>query len=137
MTNGEAIPNVQMIKVMRRRIALQSTSCEMRDKSLFCFAPAFGVCTRPRVALTRCRKSGLILICALLTIAPVSIFGAAESSRLPQLGGYKAVQVRYGPLHKMIMSVRINGQPANLIVDAGSSQTILVADLGDSSRVRR
>jgi len=136
MTNGEAIPNVQMIKAMRRRIALQSTSCEIARNGLLRFAPAFGMRTRPRVALTRCRKSGLILICALLTIAPISIFGAAESSRLPQLAGYKAVQVRYGPLNKMIMSVRINGQSANLLVDTGASQTILDTDAAESFGVR-
>ena len=108
----------------------------MRDKSLFCFAPAFGVRTRPRVALTRCRKSGLILICALLTIAPISIFGATKNRTLPQLAGYKAVRVHYGPLNKMIMSVRINGQPANLLVDTGASQTILDTDAAESFGVK-
>src|SRR5947199_10371833 len=98
MTNGEAIPNVQMIKAMRRLLALQSTSCEIARHGLVRFEPAFGMRTRPRVALTRCRKSGLILICALLTIAPISIFAAADGSRLPQLAGHKAVQVRHGPL---------------------------------------
>src|SRR5207249_8396993 len=136
MTNDEGSPNGKMIKVMRRRIALQSTSCEIARNGLLRFALAFGMRTRPRVALTRCRKSGLILICALLTIAPISIFGAAESSRLPQLAGYKAVQVRYGPLNKMIMSVRINGQPANLLVDTGASQTILDTDAAESFGVR-
>src|SRR5256886_9250691 len=125
-----------MIKVMRRRIALQSTSCEIARNGLLRFALAFGMRTRPRVALTRCRKSGLILICALLTIAPISIFGAAESSRLLQLAGYKAVRVRYGPLNKMIMSVRINGQPANLLVDTGASQTILDTDAAESFGVK-
>src|SRR5207249_189791 len=130
------IPNVQMIKAMRRRIALQSTSCEIARNGLLRFAPAFGMPTRRRVALTRCRKSELILICALLTIAPISMFGAAESSRLLQLAGYKAVRVRYGPLNKMIMSVRINGQPANLLVDTGASQTILDTDAAESFGVK-
>jgi predicted aspartyl protease len=136
MTNGEAIPNVQMIKAMRRRIALQSTSCEITRSGLFRFASAFGVRTRPRVALTRCRKSGLILICALLTVAPVSIFGAAESSRLPQLAGYKVVPVHYGPMNKMIVSVQINGQRANLLVDTGANQIILDANAAESFGIK-
>jgi hypothetical protein len=39
-----------MTKAMRRRIALQSTSCEIHWRGVLCFAPAFGVRTRPRVA---------------------------------------------------------------------------------------
>src|SRR2546430_2589973 len=39
----------RQVKAMRGRIALQSTSCEMRER-LFCFARALGVRTRPRVA---------------------------------------------------------------------------------------
>jgi len=71
-----------------------------------------------------------------LTIAPVSIFGAVKNRALPQLPGYKAVPVHYGPLNKMIMSVRINGQPANLLVDTGSNEIILDADAAESFGVR-
>jgi len=71
-----------------------------------------------------------------LTIAPISIFGAAKSRALPQLSGYKAVRVHYGPLNKMIMSVQIDGQPANLLVDTGSNEIILDADAAESFGVR-
>ena len=64
-----------------------------------------------------------------LAFVPISNCGAARNpSFSPQLAGYKAVRVHYGPLNKMIMSVRINGQPANLLVDTGSNETILDAD---------
>ena len=53
-----------------------------------------------------------------------------------QLSGYKAVRVHYSPLNKMIMSVRINGQLANLLVDTGSNQVILDAAAAESFGVR-
>src|SRR5262249_45206242 len=34
-------------------------------------------------------------------ITPVSLFGAAKNSSVPQLNGYKAVRVRYGPMNQM------------------------------------
>ena len=46
------------------------------------------------------------------------------------------MRVRYGPLNKMIMSVNINGQPANLLVDTGANQIILDADAAESFGVR-
>jgi predicted aspartyl protease len=52
------------------------------------------------------------------------------------LPGYKAVPVHYGPMNKMIMSVRINGQPANLLVDTGASQLILDAETAASFGIR-
>jgi predicted aspartyl protease len=81
-------------------------------------------------------RSTRALILILLTIAPISIFGASKGGHLPQLPGYKAVPVHYGPLNKMIMSVRINGQPANLLVDTGSNEIILDADAAESFGVR-
>ena len=72
----------------------------------------------------------------LLTVAPLSIFGAVQKRSAMQLPGYKAVRVHYGPLNKMIMSVRINGQPANLLVDTGSNQLILDAEAAESFGVR-
>jgi len=77
-----------------------------------------------------------VLVLGLLTIAPISLFGAAKSRSAPQLSGYKPVRVYYGPLNKMIMSVRINGQAANLLVDTGSNQTMLDADAAASFGVK-
>jgi predicted aspartyl protease len=77
-----------------------------------------------------------VLMFFLLTIPPISIFGAAKNRPLPQLAGYKAVPVHYGPLNKMIMSVQINGQPANLLVDTGANEIILDADAAQSFGVR-
>jgi predicted aspartyl protease len=72
----------------------------------------------------------------LACIAPLSIFGATKNRSSIPLPGYKAVRVHYGPMNKMIMSVRINGQPANLLVDTGSNQLILNADAADSFGIR-
>ncbi len=62
-----------------------------------------------------------------LVIILSSIVASVEGGRPTQLSGYKAVRVHYGPLNKMIMSARINGQRANLLVDTGSNQVILNA----------
>jgi len=64
---------------------------------------------------------------AVLVIIPSSIVASAKGGRPTQVNGYKAVRVHYSPLNKMIMSVRINGQRANLLVDTGSNQIILDA----------
>ena len=72
----------------------------------------------------------------LLAITPISIFGAAKNRSAIHLRGYKAVPVRYGPMNKMIMSVRINGQPGNLLVDTGSNQVILDADAAQSFGIK-
>lgn len=70
-----------------------------------------------------------ILVVAVFAIAPISNLGAAKHrSFSPQLAGYKAARVHYGPLNKMILAVRINGHPANLLVDTGSNETILDTD---------
>jgi len=91
---------------------------------------------RPRIALT-CRDLRMqTLVLALVSIAPISIFGAAKNRPLQHLTGYKAVPVHYGPLNKMIMSVQINGQPANLLVDTGANEIILDADAAQSFGVR-
>jgi predicted aspartyl protease len=68
-----------------------------------------------------------------LVIAPISNCGAAKHTSVsPHLAGYKAVRVHYGPLNKMLMPVRINGQPANLLVDTGSNEIILDTDAAAS-----
>jgi len=64
--------------------------------------------------------SAVLLIISSSTLASVK-------TKPTQLSGYKAVRVHYGPLNKMIMSARINGQRANLLVDTGSNQVILNA----------
>jgi len=71
-----------------------------------------------------------------LALAPISIFGAAKNRSFPPLGGYKAVRVHYGPLNKMILSVQINGQQADLLVDTGANEIILDADAAQSFGVR-
>ena len=78
-----------------------------------------------------------IVLAFLVIIACSSVASASiNGSRPTQLNGYKAVRVHYSPLNKMIMSVRINGQPANLLVDTGSNQVILDADAAESFGVR-
>jgi len=80
----------------------------------------------------------MVQVCALvlLIVAPLSTFGGAKNRSAMQLPGYKAVPVHYGPMNKMIMSVRINGQPANLLVDTGASQLILDAETAVSFGIR-
>ena len=76
----------------------------------------------------RLQKMAVLLAC----IAPLSISGAAKNRSAMQLAGYKAVRVHYGPMNRMIMSVRINGQPASLLLDTGSTQLILDAKAAES-----
>jgi len=80
----------------------------------------------------RLQKMAVIL----LSVAPLSISSAAKNRSAMQFPGYKAVRVHYGPMNKMIMSVRINGQPANLLVDTGSNQLILNAEAAQLFGVR-
>src|SRR6478672_13976698 len=82
---------------------------------------------------TRVRRFRFVL--AVLLIISSSAL-ASVKGKPTQLSGYKAVRVHYGPLNKMIMSARINGQRANLLVDTGSSQVILDADAAESFGVR-
>ena len=78
----------------------------------------------------------LQILLALFLIIPSAIFASAKGSWPTQLGGYKAVRVHYGPLNKMIMPVNINGQPANLLVDTGSSHVMLDADTAVSFGIK-
>ena len=82
------------------------------------------------------RQSKRILVFVLLAIAPMAILGAVKNRPAVQLPGYRAVPVHYGPMNKMIMSVRINGQPATLLVDTGSNQLILDAEAADLFGIR-
>jgi predicted aspartyl protease len=108
----------------------------MRAGSVFYFAPALGVRARPRVALARRSHCVQAFALVLFTIGAFSISVASTSASRSQLPGYKAVRVHYGPMNKMIMSVRINGQPANLLIDTGSNQLILDADAAQVFGVR-
>jgi predicted aspartyl protease len=83
---------------------------------------------------SRIRRVAIMFV--LFAIAPLSIFGAAKNRSAMHLPGYKAVRVHYRPMNKMIMSVRINGQPANLLVDTGSNQLILDAEAAQLFGVR-
>jgi predicted aspartyl protease len=77
----------------------------------------------------RARRLQKLAVLLSLAIAPISNFGAArDRSVSPRLAGYKAVRVHYGPMNKMIMSVHINGHPANLLVDTGSKEIFLDTD---------
>ena len=82
---------------------------------------------------TRVRRFCTVL--AVLVVIPSSTLGSVKG-RPTQLGGYKAVRVYYSPLNKMIMSARINGQRANLLVDTGSNQVILAAAAAESFGVQ-
>jgi predicted aspartyl protease len=75
------------------------------------------------------------IVLAVLVIIPSSTV-ASVKCRPTQLSGYNAVRVHYSPLNKMVMSVRINGQRANLLVDTGSNQTILDAAKAASFGIR-
>jgi len=78
----------------------------------------------------------LRILVALFLIIPSAIFASVKGSWPTELGGYKAVRVHYGPLNKMIMPVNINGQPANLLVDTGSSHVMLDADTAVSFGIK-
>ncbi|HEX5490722.1 MAG TPA: aspartyl protease family protein [Candidatus Udaeobacter sp.] len=78
-----------------------------------------------RVASLVWARHLLAVALIIFLFAPLSIFAAARNSSAIQLPGYKAVRVHYGPMNKMIMAVRVNGRPANLLVDTGASQIIL------------
>jgi predicted aspartyl protease len=87
--------------------------------------------------MSKCIRRFRIVLAVLVIISCSTLASASvNGSRPTQLNGYKAVRVHYSPLNKMIMSVRINGQPANLLVDTGSNQVILDADAAESFGVR-
>jgi predicted aspartyl protease len=89
------------------------------------------------IALTPRRKgTRILMVLLLLTLAPISIFAAARNHALSQLAGYRVVPVHYGPPNKMIMSFRINGHSANLLVDTGASQLILDAAAAESFGIK-
>jgi predicted aspartyl protease len=128
--------NRQISKAIRGRIALQCTSCKMRAISVFYFAQVLGLRTPPRVAFVRRFHAVCGFAFVLFAMPPFSVFGAAKNGSPMHLPGYKAVPVYYQPLNKMIMPVRINGQPAKLLVDTGSNQLILEADTAELFSVR-
>src|SRR6476659_2000365 len=82
---------------------------------------------RPRAACdARARRLQKMALLLSLATAPISNFAASKDRSVsPQLAGYKAVRIHYGPMNQMIIPVRINGQSANLLVDTGSNEIIL------------
>ena len=89
-------------------------------------------------AATLMRRCGWMLVFRFILLATATLptFAAAKNNSAIHLSGYKAVPVHYGPMNKMIMSVRINGQPANLLVDTGASQLILDGETAASFGIR-
>src|SRR6185369_2566773 len=77
-------------------------------------------------------RMAVLLAC----LVPLSISAAPKNRSAMQVPGYRAVCVHYGPMNKMIMSVRINAQPANLLVATGSNQLILDAEAAELFGVR-
>jgi predicted aspartyl protease len=82
------------------------------------------------------RSRGFPIVLAVLVIIPSSTAASVKGGRPTQLSGYKAVRVHYGPLNKMIMSVRINGQRAKLLVDTGASQVMVDASVASTFGIR-
>jgi predicted aspartyl protease len=79
---------------------------------------------------SKCRASRtcrVVFMLILFAVVPLAISAAPKNRSAMQVPGYRAVRVHYGPMNKMIMSVRINGHPTNLLVDTGSNQLILDA----------
>ena len=124
MTNAEGITKAE------RPIGMRDPRCAIGDSLA---SRMLHRVSRITAAVVVTVRMGMLVF---LAIAPISIFGAAKNRAMPQLPGYKAVPVHYGPLNKMIMSVRINGQPANLLVDTGSNEIILDADAAESFGVQ-
>jgi predicted aspartyl protease len=85
--------------------------------------------------VSKCVRHFRVLV-IFLVIVPGSILASIKGDRPGQLNGYKAVRVHYGPLNKMIMPVRINGQSVSLLVDTGSNQLILDTVTAESVGVR-
>ena len=87
--------------------------------------------TTTAATLTRRRSWVLAFMFVLFAVAPLSISAAPKNRSAMQVPGYRAVRVHYGPMNKMIISVRINGHPAKLLVDTGSNQLILDAEAAE------
>ena len=103
-------------RILGRRLRLEIIRCRWRNRIL-----------SGQTAFTFQIVQAFVLV--LFAIAPSSNFAAVKDrSASPQLAGYKAVRVHYGPMNKMIMSAHINGQPANLLVDTGSNEIFLDTD---------
>ena len=106
-------------------------TCPSAEDSELRTVDAAAIALTPRRKVTR-----IFMVLLLLTLAPISIFAAARNHALSQLVGYRVVPVHYGPPNKMIMSFRINGHSANLLVDTGASQLILDAAAAESFGIK-
>jgi predicted aspartyl protease len=71
---------------------------------------------------------GIVRILSLVALVALPMCLSAKAAAQPQLAGYVAVPVRYVPLNKMIIPVRINGHPTNLTVDTGANHMAINAD---------
>ena len=93
----------------------------------------------PLIAKTTGKMRGRLtvrMVVLLACIVPLSISGTLKNRSALQLAGYRTAPVYYGPMNKMIMPARINGQPVNLLVDTGSNQMILNAQAAELFGVR-
>lgn len=107
----------------------------MEMGSGFHCAQGLGVRTRACVPFSRSSRVRVLAL-ILIGLAPISIPGETKNNSAMHLSGYKAVPVHYGPMNKMMMSVRVNGQPAKLLVDTGSNEIILDAETAASFGIR-
>jgi predicted aspartyl protease len=108
-----------------------SVACAVLSAQQHAAGNPLGTSESTAIALAFCRQSKRTLVFILVAIVPMAILGAVKSRPAMQVPGYRTVPVHYGPMNKMIMSVRINGQPATLLVDTGSNQLILDAESAD------
>jgi predicted aspartyl protease len=136
MRNYKRMSNAQMAKATRGRVRTPKASAKQNAAFAWFLHEVLWSAVRPRIALARPDHGVRIFALLFFVIAPISIFGAAKNRSAMQLPGFKAVPVHYGPLNKMIMPVRIDGYPANLLVDTGASQVILDKDVAESAGVK-
>jgi predicted aspartyl protease len=126
--------NGQMTKAARGRVGTPKACANQNTAFAWFSHEVLWSAMRARTALVRLADGVRIFALLLLALAPISTFGAAKNQI--HLSGYKAVPVHYAPLNKMIISVRINGYPASLLVDTGASQIILDKDVAESAGVK-
>ena len=125
-----------VIKATRGRVRTPKAGAKQKMPARLISHEVLWSAMRPRIAFGR--RGRCIQTFALIpfALAPLSLSAATKDHSATQLPGYKAARVHYGPTNKMIMSVHINGQRANLLVDTGSNQTILDTEAAELCGVR-